>query len=142
MTRIALVGLALGVGRFLLSSTCYIPREVSRQYQCRNNLKAIGLALYNYADAHGGTLPPAYVADAHGRPLYSWRVLILPYIEQRPLYDRFHLDEPWDSPNNRTLIASMPFTYFYCNRFHEMPVGAGLAAAHRQVLTSIDSAIT
>jgi hypothetical protein len=53
-------------------------------------------------------LPPAIVHGKNGRPLYSWRVLILPYLDQQRLYDEFKLDEPWDSTHNRTLLPSMP----------------------------------
>lgn len=45
------------------------------------------------------------------KPLLSWRVAILPHVEQKPLYDRFKLDEPWDSPHNKTLIPLMPRVY-------------------------------
>jgi hypothetical protein len=46
-----------------------------------------------------------------GKPLYSWRVLILPYIEQGALYKEFRLDEPWDSPHNIALLPRMPSSY-------------------------------
>lgn len=46
-----------------------------------------------------------------GTPLHSWRVLILPYIEQQKLYDEFRLAEPWDSPHNIRLLDRMPSTY-------------------------------
>jgi hypothetical protein len=65
-----------------------------------NNLKQIGLALRNYHDAYG-RFPPAYVADGHGPPMHSRRVLILPWLEKREIYDRYRFDEPWDGPNNR-----------------------------------------
>lgn len=77
-------------------------REAARRSQSMNNLKQIALAMHNYHDTYG-RLPPAYVADKEGKPLLSWRVLILPYMEQEPLYRAFHLDEPWDSPHNRKL---------------------------------------
>jgi prepilin-type processing-associated H-X9-DG protein len=83
----------------------------ARRVQCSNNLKQIGLALHNYHDIYG-RFPPAYVADADGRRLYSWRVLILPFIEQKPLYDQFRLDEPWDSPAN--LPLSQTEIYVFC----------------------------
>jgi prepilin-type processing-associated H-X9-DG protein len=67
-----------------------------------NNLKQIGLALYNYRDAYG-CVPPAYLADENGRPMHSWRVLILPWLGQQAIYDRYRFDEPWDGPNNRKL---------------------------------------
>src|SRR5262249_39845037 len=56
-------------------------------------------------------LPPAAICDKQGKPLLSWRVAILPYIEQGKLYKQFHLDEPWDSPHNRSLIDKMPGLY-------------------------------
>ena len=75
-----------------------------------NNLKQIGLAMHNYHDVHR-TLPPAYHADASDRPLLSWRVLILPYLEQDALYREFHLNEPWDSDHNKKLIERIPAVY-------------------------------
>ncbi len=57
------------------------------------------------------TLPPAAKYGAPSQPLLSWRVLILPYLGQDALYKRFHLDEPWDSPNNRPLAALAPDVY-------------------------------
>jgi hypothetical protein len=75
-----------------------------------NILKQIGLAMHIHHDALK-TLPPAYSVDKNGKPLLSWRVLILPYIEQEPLYRQFHLDEPWDSEHNKKLIPLMPEVY-------------------------------
>jgi prepilin-type processing-associated H-X9-DG protein len=75
-----------------------------------NNLKQIGLAMHNYHATHH-TFPPAYSVDQAGKPLLSWRVHILPFIEQEALYKEFHLDEPWDSPHNQPLIDRMPSTY-------------------------------
>jgi hypothetical protein len=72
-----------------------------------NNLKMIGLSMHNYHDANKH-FPAAASYSPDGKPLLSWRVMILPMLEQRKLYDQFHLDEPWDSPNNRTLIDKMP----------------------------------
>ncbi len=77
---------------------------------CINNLKQIGLAMHNYHDRHK-SLPSAYTVDKAGKPLLSWRVLILPYLDQEALYKEFHLDEPWDSEHNRTIIDRMPPTY-------------------------------
>ena len=61
-----------------------------------------------------------------GRPLHSWRVLLLPYIEQEGLYKQFRLDEPWDSPHNLTLLPKMPGAY-------APPGKAGLVPAHHTV---------
>ena len=77
---------------------------------CNNNLKQIGLALQNYADVYG-CFPPAYVTDAAGKPIHSWRVLILPFIEQQALYSRYNFNEPWDGPNNSLLAKEMPSVF-------------------------------
>jgi prepilin-type processing-associated H-X9-DG protein len=66
--------------------------------------------MHNYLSAHG-TFPPAFSVDKSGKPLLSWRVLILPFVEQQALYNEFHLDEPWDSPHNRALIDRMPAVF-------------------------------
>jgi prepilin-type processing-associated H-X9-DG protein len=85
-------------------------RSASVRVQDSNNLKQISLAMIMYSDTHR-RMPPSVVYDANGRPLYSWRVLILPHLEQNHLYQQFHLDEPWDSPHNKTLLAQMPKVY-------------------------------
>jgi hypothetical protein len=77
---------------------------------CSNNLKQIALALHNYHDRYG-SLPPAYVADEDGKPMHSWRVLILPYLEQQALYDIYDMDEPWNGPNNIQLLKDVPSIY-------------------------------
>jgi hypothetical protein len=85
-------------------------REASRRSVCMNNMKQIALAMRSYEIAHG-TLPPPFVADANGTPVHSWRVLLLPYIEEEPLFKKYNLDEPWDGPNNSKLAAQMPDVY-------------------------------
>ena len=86
-----------------------IPLElaVRRRWQSLQNLKQIMLAVHNYASAYQQQLPRNFT-DKEGRPLLSWRVALLPYLEQAALYDRFKLDEPWDGPNNIKLLAAMP----------------------------------
>ena len=78
------------------------PRHVARRSQCRNNIKQIALAIHNYESANGH-LPPAHIADENGKPMHSWRVLILPQLDQQALFDRYDMDEPWDGPNNSKL---------------------------------------
>lgn len=78
--------------------------------QVSNNLRQIGIALHNYHDTNDG-FPPAALRDPDGRPLLSWRVLILPYLEQQNLFEEFRLDAPWDSPHNAPLLMKMPKVY-------------------------------
>ena len=56
-------------------------------------------------------MPPAYITDKNGKPMHSWRILILPYIDQVELYNAYRFDEPWDGPNNRKLADRMPRLY-------------------------------
>ena len=77
---------------------------------CLNNLKQIGIALHDYHDLYG-SLPPACVTDENGEPMHSWRVLILPFMEHQPLYDKYDFDEPWNGPNNSKLLHPMPRVY-------------------------------
>ncbi len=72
-----------------------------------NNLKMLGLALHNHHDATGA-FPAVASHDKQAKPLLSWRVHILPYVEQEALYREFRLDEPWDSAHNKQLIGKMP----------------------------------
>ncbi len=74
--------------------------EPARRMSCRNNLTQIALALHTYEQVWG-TLPPAYTVDAEGKPLHSWRTLILPQMEQGPLYEKIDLSKPWDDPANK-----------------------------------------
>ena len=101
---------ALEPATALVSLPIRAAREAARRSQCVNNLKQIGLAMHNYLAEHK-TFPPAYSRDKSGRPLLSWRVHILPYLEQAALYKEFRLDEPWDSPHNRPLIDKIPQVY-------------------------------
>lgn len=70
-----------------------------KRQESMQRLKQLGLALINHHDATR-TFPPAYVADAEGKPLYSWRVLILPFVGQQALYERFDKTKAWDAPEN------------------------------------------
>lgn len=85
-------------------------REAAARSQTSNNLKQIALAMHNYESTYGH-LPPAALVDKKGKKLLSWRVQILPYVEQDYLYRQFKLDEPWDSEHNKKLIPLMPKTY-------------------------------
>ncbi|MGQ0636366.1 MAG: DUF1559 family PulG-like putative transporter [Planctomycetaceae bacterium] len=99
-----------GILAALLLPAVQQAREAARRTQCKNNLKQIALALHNYHDVFN-CFPPAYVADEKGKPMHSWRVLILPYIGEGGLYGQYRFDEPWDGPNNSRLLARMPVVY-------------------------------
>jgi hypothetical protein len=89
-----------GVAVALLLPAVQAAREAARRMQCANNIKQIVLALHNYHDALGA-LPPLYSVDANGKPLHSWRTMILPFIEQAALFDQIRFNEPWDSEHNK-----------------------------------------
>jgi hypothetical protein len=102
----------------LITAACWViaviivPKgaEAARHKTATDRLRQIGRALLAYYDEHR-RLPPAVVYAEDGRPLYSWRVVLLPYLEEPQLYQEFHLDEPWDSPHNAALLPRMPTVY-------------------------------
>lgn len=75
-----------------------------------NNLKQIVLAMHGFHDENK-MLPPPAICDPNGKPLLSWRVVVLPYIDENALYQQFKLDEAWDSPHNIKLLEKMPKVY-------------------------------
>ncbi|APW61988.1 DUF1559 domain-containing protein [Paludisphaera borealis] len=111
----AISGIVLGVIGCLFTLAILMParqsaRDAARRAQCVNNLKQLGLAMHNYHDVND-RLPAAAIVDKDGRPLLSWRVAILPYLDSGSVYTKFHLDEPWDSSHNIALLESMPSVY-------------------------------
>jgi len=100
----------LQVDPSVFGSLAFQLRRESQRMHSSNNLKQIALAMMNFSDAMG-SLPPATIYSKDGKPLLSWRVAILPYIGASPLYQQFKLDEPWDSPHNKALLARMPKLY-------------------------------
>lgn len=81
-----------------------------RRREAFRSLKLVGLGMHNYHDVNK-RFPDTAIRGADGKPLLSWRVQLLPYLDQKALYDEFHLDEPWDSEHNRKLIERMPEVY-------------------------------
>jgi DNA-directed RNA polymerase subunit RPC12/RpoP len=106
----------------LLLPAVQAAREAARRAQCVNNLKQIALAMHLYENKNGHC-PAAAVYDKTGKPLLSWRVLILPQMNQESLFNQFHLDEPWDSPHNRPLVAQIP-SVFQCPSEAGLPPGS------------------
>jgi prepilin-type processing-associated H-X9-DG protein len=94
----------------LLLPAVQASRSAARRSQSVNNMKQIGLAMHNFLSSQGDRLPRD-ITDKEGKPLLSWRVSILPFIEQQALFNEFHMDEPWDSPHNKALLDKMPMTF-------------------------------
>jgi hypothetical protein len=87
-------------------------REVATRSQKTNQLKQLGLAFHNYHDVYSGL--PSFNKGRPGQGEnkgLSWRVYILPFVGGAALYNKFHLDEAWDSEHNKTLIEQMPQIY-------------------------------
>jgi prepilin-type processing-associated H-X9-DG protein len=106
LASVTTIGMLVG----LLLPAVQAAREAARRAQSINNLKQIGLAMHNFHSVQD-RFPARAVFDKQGKPLLSWRVQILPYLEEQALYNQFHLDEPWDSEHNRKLIPLMPAVY-------------------------------
>jgi type II secretory pathway pseudopilin PulG len=106
---VAVVVLVLcsGVLMALLLPAVNAAREAGRRAACMNNLKQIGLALQNYASTFS-RFPPAAGTDMNGRPSMSWRVAILPFLEQNAMYRQYDPKQPWNSPQNLGFVKQMP----------------------------------
>jgi hypothetical protein len=86
-----------------------LPREKETSV---SNLNNIAIGFHNHASANGGELLPRDIVDKNGKALLSWRVAILPYFgEEVELWQKFRLDEPWDSEHNKPLLEKMPKCY-------------------------------
>ena len=102
-----IASLALLVGFCLLPCVVIVfdpfgdTRPSSRAH-CSNNMRLIQTALLQYETTYG-RFPPPFIADANGKPMHSWRVLILPFIGEQAVYDIYDFDEPWNGPKNRKL---------------------------------------
>ncbi len=83
---------------------------VTGQTETTADLTAIGAAILSFRDDHG-SYPPAYLIDDAGTPTVSWRVLLLPYLDEGDLYEQFDLTLPWDDPTNLALADQIPAVY-------------------------------
>jgi prepilin-type processing-associated H-X9-DG protein len=108
-------GVVLLVGFLILTVLSPLATDTGRpasRTECKNHLKQLALAMHNYHDQYG-SFPPAYIADKNGRPMHSWRVLLLPFLEFGHLYKEYRFDEPWNGPHNRLLAEPAP-SVFHC----------------------------
>ncbi|MCE9556851.1 MAG: DUF1559 domain-containing protein [Planctomycetes bacterium] len=87
-------------------------REHQRQYVCRSHIRNIATAMLAYEQEYG-VLPPQSVPGPNGKPWHSWRVLLLPYLQEKQLYERYRFDEPWDGPHNK-LLHDHAFSVYHC----------------------------
>ena len=87
-----------------------VARETIRWRECVKNLKLIGTAIQAYHDTYH-SFPPAYIPDRNGKPARSWRVLLLPFMNEQKLYAEYRFDEPWDGTHNMALASRMPKCY-------------------------------
>jgi hypothetical protein len=100
----------IGVLVALLLPAIQAARQAAQRNASINNMRQIALALHNHHDVYK-SFPPRAIVDKQGKPLLSWRVQVLPYVEENELYKQFRLDEPWDSEHNKKLLANMPAVY-------------------------------
>ena len=108
---LTIAGIAAGCAVLAwLGRSVYNAREAARDMVQAGRVSQIRLALYNY-EAEYGTFPPVYTTDANGRPLTSWRVLILPYLEEDSLFKAYDQSQPWDSSENELLLSQIPIGY-------------------------------
>ncbi len=127
-TSIATIGMLTA----LLLPAMQAARSASNRNTNMNKLRQIALALHNHHSAKRH-FPAQAICDPDGKPLLSWRVTILPYLEEKELYNQFHLDEPWDSEHNKPLVAKMPDAFAKAGRpndgrtVFQVPFGKGLA---------------
>jgi len=105
---IAIIGIIIGMA---LPSVRRI-RPAAYRVTHINSMRQICLAFHNYESAYGH-FPPAYIADENGKPMHSWRVLILPFIEENAVYEQYDFDEPWDGPNNSKLVDKLSYQGFF-----------------------------
>jgi prepilin-type processing-associated H-X9-DG protein len=85
----------------------------SRRTICLNNMHQLSMALMNYQYAFG-SFPPACTYDKDGKPMHSWRVLLLPFLEQGDIYAKYDFNQPWNSPHNWKLIERVSPSIFRC----------------------------
>jgi hypothetical protein len=102
LANVAVIGSLVG----MLLPAVQQAREAARRTQSMNNLRQIALACLNYEAAYRKF--PRNIVDADGNPLLSWRVAILPFLEENDLYEQFNLEEPWNSVHNLQLLNRMP----------------------------------
>ena len=83
-----------------------IPQE-EKEHESQHKLKLLVVAMHNYHALHQH-FPPAVVVGPDGKTLHSWRIELLPFLDEKRLYDQYRMHEPWDSPHNKLIMRQMP----------------------------------
>lgn len=112
LVRFVVCAFAVGLAWYVVTGVRNA-REAARQSSCRGRFAQLQLALRNYHEFYG-TFPPAWVADADGKPMHSWRVLLLPFCDGAYIYRDYRFDEPWNSPHNQQLAARSRIAQYHC----------------------------
>jgi hypothetical protein len=87
------------------------PQEAAGiEHEGQNKLKQLAIAMHNYHDVYGH-FPPAVVMGPDGKTPHSWRVELLPFLDETRLYQQYRLNEPWDSPHNMVILRNMPSVF-------------------------------
>lgn len=107
---LAIGALVIGLAVAIIGPAVQTARAESLKTKSGENLQLIAQAMQQY-HAEYGSYPPAYVTDANGKRLHSWRVLLLPYLGERSLYQQYDMNQPWDSQTNMMLVSRMPRVY-------------------------------
>lgn len=116
---------------FLLGPAPRTARSAARRSACQNNLKQLAFAMRRYVEEHG-CLPPSRTFAADGTPLHSWRTLLLPYVDERKLFESIDLSKPWDDPvNAKARNTPVPVAY----RCFEHGSTLGLKTTYQVVLS-------
>jgi hypothetical protein len=104
--------LTVFVGTVLLCLLAFHPGSAPRwrRTECANHLRQIALALHDYHQMYG-CLPPAHVDGPGGKPMHSWRVLLLPFLHYEKLYQQYDFTQPWNGPKNSLLAKRIPHEY-------------------------------
>ncbi|HEX5106446.1 MAG TPA: DUF1559 domain-containing protein [Pirellulaceae bacterium] len=112
---LAIAGTVLGVIGCLLGvvsvfQALSVRRLAIQRMQSSIHIHEIGIAIHNYHDVYNA-IPLAGSDDSELGLNMSWRVRVLPFIEQKPLHEQVNYHEPWDSPANSALLERMPKSY-------------------------------
>ena len=99
-----IVGLLVSLG-LLWKPVVSSERVAGRFAACQHRLRELAAALQRYHEVNG-CFPPAYITDENGKPMHSWRVLILPYLDYDSLYKQYDFKEPWNGPKNKQFSES------------------------------------